>query len=183
MVGCWMWHMKMLCVCLVCWTPASGRNTPWLDCYDNGLQRSSQSMCCSLKHEKHESGVWGNVALYRKIRTNTSSGWRHYQNTRWQDDLQASLNLIIHTRHFSSLPHSCAHYIIFHVCELKPTWIHGFIPSLHNGPVDAWHQPRACHNTAQQPQNAVADAHDDIVEKEEVIEAVECLSEEEESNT
>lgn len=86
MVGCWMWHMKMLCVCLVCWTPASGRNTPWPDCYDNGLQRSSQSTCCSLKHEKHESGVWWNVSLYRKIRTNTSSGYRHDQEhkvTRW----------------------------------------------------------------------------------------------------
>lgn len=63
MVGCWMWHIKMLCVVLVCWTPASGRNTPWLDCYDNGLQKSSQSTCCSLKHEKQESGVWWNVSL------------------------------------------------------------------------------------------------------------------------
>lgn len=66
------------------------------------------------------------------------------------------------------------------MCGLEPTWIHGFISSLHNGPVDAWHQPRACQNTEQQPHNAVADAHYDVVEKEEVVEAVECLSEEEE---
>lgn len=108
------------------------------------------------------------------------------RNTRWQDDLQPILNLIIHTGHFSSLIYldkTRAHYILSHICELKPTWIHDFIPSLHNGPVDAWHQPRAYKNTAQQPHNAVADAHDDIVEKEEVIEAVECLSDEEERNT
>lgn len=46
----------------------------------------------------------------------------------------------MHTGHFSFLiylDNTHADYNLFHMCELKPTWIHGFIPSLHNGPVDA----------------------------------------------
>lgn len=66
--------------------------------------------------------------------------------------------------------------------EAKLTGIHGFIPSLHNGPVDAWHQPGSRHHAAQEPQNAVAETHHHVVEEEEVVEAVECLSEKENKN-
>lgn len=53
--------------------------------------------------------------------------------------------------------------------------IHVFISSLHNGPVNAGHQPCSHHNAAQQPQYAVAYPHHHVVEKEEVVEAVERL--------
>lgn len=58
---------------------------------------------------------------------------------------------------------------------MRFTSIDGFISSLHNAPVDAGHQPRSHHNAAQQPQYAVADPHHHVVEKEEVVEAVERL--------
>lgn len=124
MVSCWTWHMKMLHVCLVCWTPASGRNTPWLDYYDSGLQRSSQPTFCSLKHEKHETGEWWNVSLYWKMRTNTSSGWRHYQNTRWQDDLQPTLNLTIHARHTPPLLYIENTRVLIYLIPHVWTWAH-----------------------------------------------------------
>lgn len=71
---------------------------------------------------------------------------------------------------------SCTHVS----ADVKLTCIHGFISSLHNGPVYAGHQPRSHHNAAQQPQYAVADPHHHVVEKEEVVETVERLPEEEE---
>lgn len=64
--------------------------------------------------------------------------------------------------------------------EVKRTSIHVFISSLHNGPVNAGHQPCSHHNAAQQPQYAVAYPHHHVVEKEEVVEAVERLPKEEE---
>lgn len=77
-------------------------------------------------------------------------------------------------------------YIIFclykytKLVKVHLTGIHGFISSLHNAPVYAGHQPRSHHNAAQQPQYAVADPHHHVVEKEEVVEAVERLPEVEE---
>lgn len=80
-VGCWMWNMKTVCVRPVCWRPVSGRNTPWLDCYGSGLQRSSQSMCCSLEYVGEKTNM--NLVCYDwNIRTNTGSRWRHNQKSK-----------------------------------------------------------------------------------------------------
>lgn len=54
--------------------------------------------------------------------------------------------------------------------------IQTFISSLHDGSVYAGHQPRSHHHTEQHPQNTVAQPHHHVVEKEEVVEAVESLS-------
>lgn len=68
-------------------------------------------------------------------------------------------------------------YFVLHTFsfQFRLTSIHGFISSLHDGPVYAGHQPCSYDNAEQQPQDAVADPHHHIVEKEEVVEAVECL--------
>ena len=73
------------------------------------------------------------------------------------------------------------HFGLTHVpVKLQLTGVHCFISSLHDGAVYAGHQPRSHHNAAQQPHDAVADPHHHVVEKEEVVEAVEGLSAEEE---
>lgn len=53
--------------------------------------------------------------------------------------------------------------------------VHGFISSLHDGSINTGHQPCSHHNAAQQPHYAVAYSHHHIIEKEEVVEAVERL--------
>lgn len=63
--------------------------------------------------------------------------------------------------------------------QVNLTKIHGFISFLHNRPIYARDQTCSHHHTAQQPQHALADSIHHIVEKEEVIEAVERLPEDE----
>lgn len=70
------------------------------------------------------------------------------------------------------------HFCLAHVSvEVKLTGIHVFVSSLHNGSVYTGHQPCSYNNAAQQSQDAAADPHHDVVEKEEVVEAVECFPE------
>lgn len=61
-----------------------------------------------------------------------------------------------------------------HPCSV--TWIHSFIAPLHDGPVDAWNKPRTHNAAVQQPENAVAQPHDDIIKEEEVAKIVEGSS-------
>lgn len=78
--------------------------------------------------------------------------------------------------------HASIDFILTCTCFLAGinlTSIHVFISSLHDGSVYAGHQPRSYNHAAQQPQDTVADSHHHIVEKEEVVEAVESLPEEE----
>lgn len=67
--------------------------------------------------------------------------------------------------------------------ELRLTCVQVFISPLHDGSVNAGHQPCSYNDAAQQPQDAVAEPHHHVVEKEEVVEAVERLPEEEKGRT
>lgn len=70
------------------------------------------------------------------------------------------------------------YFCCFEHVKCNHTRIHVFISPLHNGPVYAGHQPRPHHNAGEQSEYAVADSHHHVIEKEEVVEAVEGLPEE-----